>query len=155
LGIYFLLAYQTYAPPSLLYYTIYGKSLEEVREISLEIGMLGQYGLDINDIKETHVLRALTGEDILCAGSAVHHARGLSRRASRGWISRWNWARCERWRRYEEGLIALQFRVVNRTLKVFRGQRDGRVQFDFHDGEQGALEVSGRGEGGGAKVKEE
>ncbi len=105
--------------------------------------------------QEGHVLRALTGEDILGAGSAVHHARGLSRRASRGWISRWNWARCGRWRRYEEGLIALQFRVVTRTLKVFRGQRDGRVQFDFHDGEQGALEVSGRGEGGGAKVKEE
>lgn len=38
-----------------------GKSLEEIREISFEIGMLGQYGLDINDPKETHVLRALPG----------------------------------------------------------------------------------------------
>ena len=34
------------------------KSLEEVQEIAFEIGMLGQYVLDINDIKEEHVLRA-------------------------------------------------------------------------------------------------
>ena len=38
-----------------------GKSLEEVREITFEIGMLGQYGLDINDPEETHVLRSLPG----------------------------------------------------------------------------------------------
>jgi len=38
-----------------------GKSLEEIREISFEIGMLGQYGLDINDPKETHVLRRCRG----------------------------------------------------------------------------------------------
>jgi hypothetical protein len=38
-----------------------GKSLEEVREIAFEIGMLGQHGLDINDPRETHVLRALPG----------------------------------------------------------------------------------------------
>ena len=37
---------------------IRGRPLEEVREIAFEIGMLGQYGLDINDPKETHVLRA-------------------------------------------------------------------------------------------------
>ncbi len=36
-----------------------GKSLDEVREIAFEIGMLGKHGLDINDPKETHVLRAL------------------------------------------------------------------------------------------------
>jgi len=35
------------------------KKLDEVREIAFEIGLLGQYGLDINDHKETHVLRAL------------------------------------------------------------------------------------------------
>jgi len=38
-----------------------GKSLEEIREISFEIGMLGRHGLDINDPQETHVLRALPG----------------------------------------------------------------------------------------------
>jgi tetratricopeptide (TPR) repeat protein len=48
-----------------------GKSLEEVREIAFEIGMQGQYGLDINDPQETHVLRALPGRffsalELLC-----------------------------------------------------------------------------------------
>ena len=38
-----------------------GKSLEEIREITFEIGMLGRHGLDINDPQETHVLRALPG----------------------------------------------------------------------------------------------
>ncbi|MDD2755343.1 MAG: tetratricopeptide repeat protein [Methanothrix sp.] len=38
-----------------------GKSLDEVREIAFEIGMLGQNGLDINDPNETHVLRSLPG----------------------------------------------------------------------------------------------
>ncbi len=38
-----------------------GKSLDEVREIAFEIGMLGQHGLNINDPQETHVLRALPG----------------------------------------------------------------------------------------------
>jgi tetratricopeptide (TPR) repeat protein len=37
------------------------KSLEEIQEITFEIGMLGQHGLDINDPQETHVLRALPG----------------------------------------------------------------------------------------------
>ena len=48
-----------------------GGMLEEVREITFEIGMLGQYGLDINDPQETHVLRALPGRtfsalELLC-----------------------------------------------------------------------------------------
>ena len=38
-----------------------GKSLEDIRDISFEIGMLGRHGLDINDPQETHVLRALPG----------------------------------------------------------------------------------------------
>ena len=38
-----------------------GKKLDEVREIAFEIGLQGQYGLDINDPKETHVLRSLPG----------------------------------------------------------------------------------------------
>jgi hypothetical protein len=32
--------------------------LEEVREITFEVGMLEQYGLDINDLQETHFLQA-------------------------------------------------------------------------------------------------
>ena len=38
-----------------------GKSLPEVQEITFEIGMLGQHAQDINDPKETHVLRSLPG----------------------------------------------------------------------------------------------
>ncbi|OPY49301.1 MAG: hypothetical protein A4E48_02310 [Methanosaeta sp. PtaU1.Bin060] len=38
-----------------------GKSLEEVRKIAFEIGMLGQHGRDESEPKETHVLRALPG----------------------------------------------------------------------------------------------
>jgi tetratricopeptide (TPR) repeat protein len=38
-----------------------GRSLQEIQEITFEIGMLGKYGLDINDPQETHVLRALPG----------------------------------------------------------------------------------------------
>ena len=38
-----------------------GKSLQEILEINFEIGMLGKYGLDINDPQESHVLRALPG----------------------------------------------------------------------------------------------
>ena len=37
------------------------KSLQEIQEITFEIGMLGKYGLDINDPQETHILRALPG----------------------------------------------------------------------------------------------
>ncbi|MBN1236654.1 MAG: hypothetical protein JW999_11515 [Methanotrichaceae archaeon] len=48
-----------------------GKSLDEVREVTFEIGMLGKYGLDINDPQESHVLRALPGRtfsalELLC-----------------------------------------------------------------------------------------
>ena len=39
-----------------------GKSLEEIREISFEIGMLGRRGLDNNDPQESYVLRALPGK---------------------------------------------------------------------------------------------
>ena len=38
-----------------------GKSLEEVREIAFEIGMLGQYGLDINDPKEAEAEAEASG----------------------------------------------------------------------------------------------
>ena len=48
-----------------------GKTLDEVREVAFEIGLQGQYGLDINDPKETHVLRSLPGRtfsalELLC-----------------------------------------------------------------------------------------
>jgi len=63
-----------------------GKSLQEIQEITFEIGMLGKYGLDINDPQETHVLRALSGRvfsalQLIC----IMHA-GLG--GSRGWLSR-------------------------------------------------------------------
>ncbi len=52
------------------------RSLQEVKEITFEIGMLGRYGLDINDPKELHVLRSLPGGlQRLAAGP--HHARGI------------------------------------------------------------------------------
>ena len=38
-----------------------GKSVQEIQEITFEIGILGKYGLDINDPQESHVLRALPG----------------------------------------------------------------------------------------------
>lgn len=38
-----------------------GKLREESWEISFEIGMLGRHGLDINNPKETHALRARPG----------------------------------------------------------------------------------------------
>ncbi len=38
-----------------------GKSLQEIQEMTFEIGMLGKYGLDINDPQESHVLRTLPG----------------------------------------------------------------------------------------------
>ena len=38
-----------------------GKSLEEIREITFEIGILGKYRRDESDPQETHVLRALPG----------------------------------------------------------------------------------------------
>jgi tetratricopeptide (TPR) repeat protein len=33
-----------------------GRSLQEIQEITFEIGMLGKYGLDINDPQESHVI---------------------------------------------------------------------------------------------------
>jgi hypothetical protein len=54
-----------------------GKSLHEIQEITFEIGMLRQNGLDINDPQETHVMRG-----------AARRMRG-SRGSSLGWISWW------------------------------------------------------------------
>ncbi|MDD2754226.1 MAG: hypothetical protein PHS80_01730 [Methanothrix sp.] len=36
-----------------------GKLRQKIQEITFEIDMQGQYELDVNDIKETHILRAL------------------------------------------------------------------------------------------------
>ena len=43
------------------------KSLQEIQEIALEIGMLDKYGLDINDPQESHV-RGRCRDDFPCAG---------------------------------------------------------------------------------------
>ena len=48
-----------------------GKSLDEVQEVAFKVGLQVQYGLDINDPKETHVLRSLSGRtfsalELLC-----------------------------------------------------------------------------------------
>ena len=62
----------------------------------------------------------------------------------------------------EEDLIALQFRVAvdGSGHQLHRGDQDveglgeegdGRAEFDLHDGEQGALGISGRGKGAGRK----
>jgi len=69
-----------------------------VPEIAFEISMEGKYGLDINDPKETHVLRSLTGRGLLGAGAGVHHLPA-SRGSSRGLISVWSWAWSVGWRR--------------------------------------------------------
>ena len=56
-----------------------GKSLQEIQEIqeiTFEIGMLGKYGLDINDSQESHVL-GRCGEDILGAGAHLRNVRWL------------------------------------------------------------------------------
>jgi hypothetical protein len=43
----------------------HGRPLEEIREIAFEIGMLGQQGLDINDLKSNNILRSLPGKDVM------------------------------------------------------------------------------------------
>ena len=64
----------------------------------------------------------------------------------------------------EEDLIALQFRVAvdGSGHQLHRGDQDveglgeegdGRAEFDLHDGEQGALGISGRGKGAGRKCQ--
>ena len=69
-----------------------GKTLDEVREVAFEIGLQGQYGLDINDPKETHVLRSLPGRtfsalELLCIIYAG------SKESKKGMDIRWTWAR--------------------------------------------------------------
>jgi hypothetical protein len=60
-----------------------GKSLQEIKKIAFVIGMLGKYGLDINNSQESHVLRALPGEGSFrrCSSSAsyIRASKGSSR----------------------------------------------------------------------------
>ena len=60
----------------------------------------------------------------------------------------------------EEDLVALQFRMAvdgsghqlhrgDQDVEGLREERDGRAEFDLHDGEQGASGISGRGKGAG------
>jgi hypothetical protein len=65
-----------------------GKSLQEIQEITFEIGMLGKYGLDINDPQESHVRgRCRGGSSQRCSSSAS--CMPASRGSSWGWISGW------------------------------------------------------------------
>jgi len=50
-----------------------GKSREEFREISFEIGMLGRHWLDINDPKLSPGPAGAVGVGLLGAGAGVHH----------------------------------------------------------------------------------
>ena len=54
-----------------------GKTLDEVREVAFEIGLQGQYGLDINDPQGDPCPAVASGEDLLRPGAAVHHVRRL------------------------------------------------------------------------------
>jgi len=82
-----------------------GKTLDEVQEIAFEIGLQGQYGLDINDPKETHVLRSLPGRtfsalELLCIMYAgfkriepgIDIGVDLGARSGR-WRRGWRWRR--------------------------------------------------------------
>jgi len=55
------------------------KSTEEIREIAFEIGLLGQYGLDINDPGSLMSCVWSAGENLLCSGASA--------------ASRWSWWR--------------------------------------------------------------
>jgi hypothetical protein len=78
-----------------------GKSLEEIRGIAFEIGMLGQYGRDENDPRETHVLRAaLRGGPFRrwsCCASCTRDSSSSSR-GYRGGSSSEEWGMAERMR---------------------------------------------------------
>lgn len=54
-----------------------GMSLEEVREIAFEIGILGRYELDINKTQGDPCPAVAAREDPLRSGTAVHHVRRL------------------------------------------------------------------------------
>jgi hypothetical protein len=70
-----------------------GLSLQETKELTFEIGMLGKYWLDINDLQETHVLRALPERSSHCFSSCTPASNGSSEdkyrcgygRGSGGW----------------------------------------------------------------------
>ena len=59
------------------------KSLQEIQEITFEIGMLGKYWLDINDSQESHVLPGAAGEGILSAAADLHHVMWIKRSRAR------------------------------------------------------------------------
>jgi len=50
-----------------------GKSREEFREISFEIGMLGRHWLDINNPRLSPCPAGAVGVGLLGAGAGVHH----------------------------------------------------------------------------------
>jgi hypothetical protein len=62
-----------------------GKSLEVVREIAFEIGMLGQYGLDEAIQRRRMSSGLLSGKGFFGSGATVHHISQACRGSSRGW----------------------------------------------------------------------
>jgi hypothetical protein len=69
--------------------------------------MLGQHELDINDTKETHVLRALRGRifsarELVCIMYAGFKRIKPEMDMSRKWISGWIWVKSGGWRRDKE-----------------------------------------------------
>ena len=54
-----------------------GKLLQEIQEITFEIGMLGQYGPDIYDPPGDARPAGVAGEGLLGAGDGVHQVRRL------------------------------------------------------------------------------
>ena len=60
------------------------KSLQEIQEIAFEIGMLGQYGLDINHPKEGPGPAGAAGEDLFGAAAHLHQSPAEGYPCTRG-----------------------------------------------------------------------
>jgi len=75
-----------------------GESLEEIREISFEIGMLGRHGLDISGPKSIHVVRELPGRTFSALQIICIMYAGF-KRIEPGMDVRGSWGRCGGWRR--------------------------------------------------------
>jgi len=82
-----------------------GKSLDEVREITFEIGLQGQYGLDINDPRRRMSCGRCRGRPAppwSCCASCTPAARGSSRGIDIGVDLGEEWEMAERLEREEE-----------------------------------------------------
>ena len=54
-----------------------GRLLQEIQEITFEVGMLGKYGLDIDDPPENACSAGAAGKGLLSAAAHLHHVRRL------------------------------------------------------------------------------